>query len=378
MNTAQDLVDHLLISTGGGAQDGEHRAVRNAVIHGYREVTEARHWLWYTKTGQFVTQQISTTATVTSGSPTITVANAAGFVPGRIVTFAGLNLFSLTPRVASVSGNSVTLDRSAISSQSGVTVYPQTYYDLPYDLKDIDALVTETVGTLHCYITPQEWQRLEVNTTGASEPYYYTIMRSDTDSSRFQVRFVGVPTNGTVVYYTYRYLPKKIRYLGYEPICVQGTVSPSNNATQTVIGSGTAFEPGMVGAILRVGTPTVDAEPLGALRPYLAEKRITAVTDALNVTVEPGLPITANVKYAISDEVDCSPQMYTAILSACELWYARIAGKEAKPAMATFARDMRIAMENDVVSPISGRDYAGTYPTPRSMGWHSQILPDVT
>ena len=85
MNTAQDIVAYLLASTGGGAQDCEHHAVRQAVIHGVREVLQCRHWLWHQRTGSFTTNQIRTTATITQGSKDIVVASPVGFVPGRIV-----------------------------------------------------------------------------------------------------------------------------------------------------------------------------------------------------------------------------------------------------------------------------------------------------
>ena len=84
----------------------------------------------------------------------------------------------------------------------------------------------------------------------------------------------------------------------------------------------------------------------------------------------------AGVKYAISSIIDASPTMYTAVLSAAEMWYARLVGKDAGQAAAIFNRDMRLAMENDVVSPMAGR-MGRQYPTPRTMGYHSPMLPDV-
>ena len=81
MFTAQDVVDHLLTATGGGAQDGEHRALRQAVVHGVREVFQSRQWLWHTKTGAFTTLRLATTATaITAGSQVITVADSTGIV----------------------------------------------------------------------------------------------------------------------------------------------------------------------------------------------------------------------------------------------------------------------------------------------------------
>lgn len=374
MNTAQDIVAYLLATTGGGAQDGEHAAVRQAVIHGVREVMQCKNWLWHTRTGSFTTEQIQTTGSITAGSKVITVADPTGFVPGRVVEVAA-HYFPTPIRIASVSGNAVTVDVAASQTASGVTVMPQTYYDLPADLKDIDTLVTNTVGTLHCYITPQEWQRLEINTRGAGEPYYYTLMRSDSNPDVWQVRFVGVPVNGTVVHYTYRVRPKPIKYMGYERITRQGTVQMTGSA---VTGTGTAFPLDCAGAVIRFGSLGMEAEAQGATIPYLLERDITAVASSTALTVDNAAPnLPANTKYAITDVIDASPTMYTAILASCEMWYARIAGKPADAAMAVFNRDLRIAMENDVIAPRSGRPYDTPYPTPRSMGWHSELMADV-
>jgi hypothetical protein len=96
------------------------------------------------------------------------------------------------------------------------------------------------------------------------------------------------------------------------------------------------------------------------------------------LTTTTTLPVAlTTVKYAISDIIDCSPQMWTAMLSAVEMWYARLAGKPAGDAVALFNRDLRLAMENDVISPLSGRQYVSHYPTPRTLGYHSNPLGDV-
>jgi len=375
MNTAQDLIDYLLTTTGGGGQDGEHRAVRAAVVNGVREVTQARQWLWHTKQQTFTTTQISTTATIVSGNATITVADSTGFVPGRLITTGGNQYFSYTPRIVSVSGNSVTLDRAAMAAGAGVTILAQTYYDLPENVKDIDSLMTETVGTLHYYVSPSEWQQLQVNTRGAGEPYYYTIMRSDTNPEVYQIRFVGVPTDGTVVYYMYRYLPDPIRLMGYEPSCRQGTVTVTGSRTVTVTGN--TFPEGLGNAAIRFGTAVNEADSIGSLTPYVQERRILLRTGSTTLTVTSDMPNLTNVKYAISDIIDASPQMWTAILSATEMWYARVAGKPPGAVVTMFNRDLRLAMESDCVSPMSGRQYMRHYPTPKTLGYDSPLQGDV-
>lgn len=378
MKTAQDVVDFLLASVGGGAQDGEHRAVRQAVIHGVREVLQAKDWLWHTKTGQFDVLNFTTQVlTCTAGSYQISVASTANMYVGRLIMCAGA--FDDPCRIKSIDAttNVVTVDRPAkltLTSQSAQTLTMQTFYDLPANAKDIDTLVTRTVGTLHCYITPQEWQRLEINTRGTGEPYYYTVMRSDSNPECYQIRFVGVPTDGTTVHYTYRYIPKEIKYMGYERLCRQGNVSTSGPA---VTGTGTDFPADVSGCVIRFGTSGTEADPVGSLAPFVRESRITDRVSSTSLTMEDSFPNMERVKYAITDVIDASPQMYTAILSAAEMWYARIAGKPYESAMQVYARDLRLAMESDSVAPFSGRPLHGHYPTPRTMGWHSELGGDV-
>lgn len=379
MYTAQDLVDHVLISTGGGAQDGEHRAVRAAVVHGIREVFQVRNWLWHVKTGSFTTGEVTATATMTSpaNADIITVSPSnSGFVVGRLVAFNSGGFFDYTPRIVALpSSTTVRLDRSAVRAGTS-TVRAQTYYDLPANVRDLDALVTETVGTLHHYVSPMEWLRLEVNTKGAGEPFYYTIMKSDVNPDHYQVRFVGVPTDGTIVFYTYRANPDPAKLMGYEPSCRAGTATVAANST-TVTFSGTTLPPDLSDAVIRFGTASATPEPIGSMTPYVYERRIVARVNDTTATMDSALPAAVTgVKYAIADLIDCSPQMWTAMLSATEMWYARMAGKPAVEVVQLFNRDLRLALEADVVTPMSGRPSPISYPTPRSMGWRSAQLAD--
>jgi hypothetical protein len=428
MNTAQDIVAYLITSVGGGAQDGEHSAVRQAVVHGVREVMQSRNWLWHTKTGSFATGQISTVGNITAGSNQFVVANPTGFVPGRLVEI-GAEYFTSPVKIVSVRGRTITVDGAATSSATAVTVTPQVYYDLPPNVKDVDALTTNTVGTLHCYITPQEWQRLEINTRGAGEPYYYTIMRSDLYPDRYQVRFVGITQDPTVVNYTYRYVPRPVKYMGYERISRQGTISIGvEGVDEIAYGTDTNFPHDCVDCMLRVGTTTYEPEAIGSLNPFLFERRIIArdnssrlvldragtpgpihpthppkQNDVVSPTAGPdvaevvdgneqpppaGDRIDANergevevvepgTRYCITDWIDASPTMWTAIITACEMWHARLAGKPAGDVVQLYGRDLRLAMENDVVSPLSGQARNMPFPTPRSAGWHSALRPDV-
>lgn len=492
MQTAQDIVAYLIASNSGGAQDGEHSAVRHAVLHGVREVLQCKNWLWHLRSNSFMTGSFVTTGSTTKGSNVINLANTAGFVAGRIVDVAG---FDDPVRIAEVRRGNIVVDQIAKATLSNIKVKPQQYYNLPSDLKDIDSLSTQTVGTLHCRISPQEWQRLEVNHRGSGEPYFYTIMRSDTHPDRYQIRFVGTPTNPVKVSYTYRIIPKPIKYMGYEKSCRQGTVTVSRPSTTAVLTSGsktivvadtsgfvvgmrvivpnfpidrptivsidalnkrivlnvdasnssvssgvtsvdmrvsgvnTNFPQDCISSFIRFGSLGMEADAMGSTVPYIMERRVENWSSPLSLSVSStsvyqrrgvdgnpyeafdfdanvvstenpsatpveassgnpyvtndfddiNTPLPALTKYSITDVVNASPQMYTAILSACEMWYARLAGKDFGNAMNMFNRDLRIAMENDVVTPLSGMP-GGAYShggSPRTMGWHSDLGHDM-
>jgi hypothetical protein len=310
--TAQDLVYHLLSSTGGGAQDGEHSAVRMAVVHGVREVMQSKDWLWHTKQASFTTDSSATTP------PTL----------------------------------------------------------LPYSVKTLDTLISDNTGSQIAYISPNEYLQMRANQTGVAEPFYYTILRSEAYPQQYEIKFVYDAIDNLIFHYTYRRTPEQIRYMGYEETARVGTIAGTSGAT-AITGTDTTFPKDAAGRVLRIGTADNHPEPVGSLVPYDSEYLIASRASGTALTLESNLEDTVSaVKYVITDEVDASPQMWTACLSACEMWYARMAGKPAGEVTALFNRDLRLALESDAISP-SGT-VSRVYATPRSMGWHSNLLPDVT
>jgi hypothetical protein len=81
--------------------------------------------------------------------------------------------------------------------------------------------------------------------------------------------------------------------------------------------------------------------------------------------------------------------MYSAMLSACEVWYARLAGRNVEGALTVHMRDMKLAMEQDGMNPMSGRrTYTYRYPegmempyastgTARRLGYYSSESDDT-
>ena len=126
------------------------------------------------------------------------------------------------------------------------------------------------------------------------------------------------------------------------------------------------------GANFDAGVVNLDPPPVVAVDGNTTQAYTTNDYDLIDT------PLPALTRYAITDVIDASPQMYTAILSAAEMWYSRVAGRDYGTAMQVFNRDLRIAMENDTITPKSGQaSYGQTYPTRTSMGWHSGLEGDV-
>jgi len=286
--TAHDALDYLMQSAGGGAQDQEHRVLRASLHHSYRDVANAKDWLWY-------------------------------------------------------------VTESSITTETG-----KNSYLLPEDCSNVDALVPPDRTTTTSYISPAEWLRLEQSALTLGEPVYWTVMKSSDPTlfDRWEIRIAGQLPAGMELRFTYRRRPKPLTIMGYETQARTGFVDVTGTA---VTGKTTNFPMKCVGAIFRVGTPGNYPEPLSGFYPYQAQGKIASRTGDAGLVLENDIGTHTGCRYVISDHLDVSPNMFTAILTGSELWMARMMGKDIQGALSLYTRDIRLAMEQDVVAPISGR-----------------------
>lgn len=282
---AQDILEYLMNSVGGGAQDAEHRLLRAAAHHAYRDVMNCRDWNFHVATA------------VLANDP-----NGSG---------DGIKSFTL-----------------------------------PENVKNVDALIPPmSYPTVTTYVTPSEWQRLNIMLPSLNAPIYWTVLRDPTRPDRWQILMAGTPPQITINY-VYRRRPKPLRYLGFEP---------------------ESREPGfsVTGAVRRYGTANHFPEGLSGLRPYTAQEVIGMANSMVGTPPQ-------NAKTVVSDYVDASDSMFTAILSGAEVWLARMNGKNVEGALTIHNRDLRLAMEADVVVPISGqRTSGGRLGAARALGYYS-------
>jgi hypothetical protein len=303
---AQDIIEYLMNSVGGGAQDSENRVLRSAAMNGYRDVVYARDWNWHVTHMQLPAAQPGSNGKV---------------------------------------------------------------YVLPANLKNIDALIPPNRATTVAYITPQEWQRMEAYGLSTGEPIYWTMEKCPSQPDRWQLMLAGNPTsiNPSLTYWiTYRRKPAPLRYMGYEPACRSGQLTATTAP----------------GAVRRYGTAANYPEGPAGVHPFTAEE-ILGLEGSLR-----GEP-PASAKTVVSDYLDVSENMMSAVFSAAEVWIAKLMGKNVEGAMSVYQRDLRLAMEADNINPIAGRR-TGTsrYPeyaapplaanslTPTGMGYYSPSAPD--
>jgi len=299
MYTASDVIEHLMATTGGGAQDAEHRVLRQALFHAYRDLVSVREWRWY-----HTTDRLSLTGDLTSS------------------------------------------------------------HVLPWGVQSVDAVMLQEPERLATYVNPVDWERIT-----SSENYremggcLWTVAPSEFSIDRFEVLILNGQRMPQDAVLTYRRRPRDLRLTGWEPSSRVGTVDWGDTE---VTGTGTAFTNHMVGAVLRVsGGAKKPPESLAGMVPYTDEALITAVNGPTSLSVWSPAQITnyTGTRYLVTDYLDISPGMYTALLSGCEVYVARLLGKNIEGATGLYMKDLRLAFESDAVAPLSGRggDRIGHY-----------------
>lgn len=217
----QDILEYLMNSVGGGAQDSEHRLLRAAAHHAHRDVINARDWHWHITTG--------------------------------VLTSADL------------------------LSQSGAG----RVYALPENLRNVDSIIpplSRPSGTQ--YVSPVEWERLNIAFPSLQTPLAWTVVRSPARYDRYALKIAGDPNTSQTLTFTYRRKPLPLRAMGYEPDSRNGSLVGAIGKVKRY-GTPTTFPEGPAGLnpytaeeIIGVGSSLLGSPPAGAK---------TVVSDFLDV-----------------------------------------------------------------------------------------------
>ncbi len=357
----QDVVDHLISASGGGAQDAEQRELRSAVHHAYRDLINARDWAWHVTQGRIMLEPAETVSVTIGGNGT-TLTRSSGSWPSSATSYRAYHNGVVAQVQTRNSNTLLTLSdafkfpASFDGSQKSIILYRNTY-QLPANFRNMDALITQDRTSVTSYVSPTEWARIERSVLLSGDPAYWTVMRDEqsTVPDRWAVRVCGYPTATETLDYTYRRKITPPRWTGYETGARAGTVTCS--ASSAVTGTNTQFTSSMVDCVFRIIDSSVNyPEPISGIYPYSEQSIIASVGSSSSVTLKDALVGTyTDRKYLVSSLLDLSDGMFSALLSGAQLWLARMRRQDSEAANAAYIRDLRMAMESDQMSPISGR-----------------------
>jgi hypothetical protein len=371
MLTYFDLVEHLITSSFGGPQDAEQRDIRTAVQRAYDEVTKIRDWTWYSQHGRVNTESTYGTGTVSYDTSTRNLTLTGGTWPSWAAA-GHVKIGVRIAKVASRTSNTVLVLDPQVTFPETLTavnyVLFRSLYPLPDDFRNMDEPSDELNWWSGLYLSPDQAMKIEriSNSTGA--PFHWTFVR-DEQSGGWAIRLVGYPTGVETIDFTYRRTARRLKYSGHEGVVRAGTIAASGTS---VTGTNTTFPVDAAGSFLRVGDATDHPQTLAGLKPYAAEVEVTARASGTAITVAESVTASGD-KYILTDPVDIAPHMHNCMYSACEYWLARIRNQAADKAFSLYQRDLRLAMEQEALAPLSGRLARVYY----DGGWRSALLPDV-
>lgn len=294
MYTSLDVVEYLLDSTGGGAQDSYHRAIRSAVFHAYRDLVTVRDWRWYETHDQIQIDQRYQVHTLPWGVQSV--------------------------------------DAITISEPVGWEIMAK-------------------------YVTPRDFQRIYDQDWNEVIDLIWTVAPSEISPDRYELRFLTgygwVPGDATL---TYRRRPKDLRLTGYEPTSRQGTIDWTGTEARGTGTDFNSHMLGAV--IRVSGDSSYHPESLTGLHAYKDEGLIYQVANSTKLYAwsPMGGMNYLNTKFAVTDYLDIAPGMYSALLSGSELWLARLMGRSIESMFAIYNRDLRMAFESDAVAVLEGRE----------------------
>lgn len=342
-----DLIDHLVYSVQGAAIDHEQRDYRVAAQNAYREVAYNYNWQYYYTQARIDLQSAYDTGTVSSVGTTVsgddtTFPSWAAY--GRIQV--GNVVYPVAKRI---DVDELILEAAPITAWTAGTAYTlfQNIYSLPNDFRGMNKPMNEMGSCVDGYISPNGWLTNERQSNNAGNPQRWTIVADPDQVGAFALAIEPYPTEAATLDYLYQRSPRRLRLTGYETASRTGTVSATAAGT-TVTGVGTTFAASMVGSFIRFSSSSSVPDGDGGLNPYTEQYEIITFTDTTHVEVYPAIATSVSgVGFVISDPVDMSRGMQSALLRRCELELGIARGKDMGIAQQLYRDALILARESD-------------------------------
>jgi hypothetical protein len=353
VTTYKDLIDHCLDFLGANPDASATRDCRRAIQNGYRDLASRHRWAYYYTRGRLNTVAPFQDGTIAYSQATRTVTLTPQSSSGFPV-WAGQGMLVITNVVYEVA-TSPTSTTLILTQQSnpGADVAPgqvytlyQDTYPLPVDCQAIDRLILVNNAFSMWYEHPSSWLERQRIYRNPAVPRSYTIRGTPDYLGSLAISFYPVPDNIYNFDYIYQRRPRPL----LKDQLSAGAVS-TTTGTLTVTGTGTTWDPSLVGSVVRVGSDNVNL-PTGLSGSYPAhyERIIVAVPTTTSLTVDATFDASVGpVKYLISDPVDMEElSMLTALQRSVEFQLSQSRNKESRAqALADYKMALIEAMEAD-------------------------------
>lgn len=317
--TFADLVDNVIQYSGSDPSTQKVQLARRAALTAYSNMGKHQEWSFFKRMFSIPVAGPYSTGTVTydhTGGAYERVLTLAGGTWPTWATYGYVILDEATYQVSA--RRSATELQLAEFNNPGADVAALTEYDLirdayplPPDFSTAYSAVTQPGGISLGFVTVAQWAYGRDFVLASGRPLQYTITGDVNVPQRKMVKFWPGSDASYSVLFTYRASLVEPTYLREST----GTVSLTASSV-TATGSGTAWESGMAGAVLRVGRDG-KVLPTGNLgdAPAAAEYLITSVESATSLTLSSAASATVDRRaQVVSSLLDVDPQVHQEFL----------------------------------------------------------------
>jgi hypothetical protein len=325
--TYADAIDLGVNFLLGHGNEASQEAVRHAVQSAYLDIINGYNWSSLEKPGRIHLHAAQATGTVTYTHATRTLTLAGATWPSW-VTDATLKLNDTLCEVETyVDTTNIILDATLNpgADLAAGTTYSLfcRYYPLPSDFVNFTGPMGRNSWAYGQQIGMAEMTAYQRNYSSTGPIQYYAIgERPNRPAEKAIYPWPFAPASEPLDF-TYQRRPRELQYTGRDDADMKGTITVTTAST-AVVGSGTAFETDMAGAMLLIGRDGTNV-PTGrfGLYRYAEQHRIHSVTTTLAMALASNVTTGATGrKYVVTDPIDIETCAQNAFLRYMEMHLA--------------------------------------------------------
>lgn len=353
--TFEDAVSRLLGYCNLNGQTNAVEAIHQAVLGVYDDIVNERNWSYLNRHWRvpLVAPETGTCSySATTGEFTIDSGTWPTWAERAFVQIGDV-LHMVKTRT---SGTVLAADDNVrpiddIATGTSFTIF-KSIYQLPWDCRRVYRPLDETADSWAHQIEFSQWLELVRYQSAEGAPWAFCVAPDPYEPVRMALLIQPYADTERTLDVAYQRYPRPLLYNGTDGHCRDGTITAAGTA---VTGSGTAFESGMVGALLRVSRSPTTAYPKGrgSINAYKQQTYIKSYSSATSITLHESLTVTAG-KYTISDPLDLDRPLMDAFWRGCEWKLAQsLRFPNVKIAEDDFNNAMRKARGSDQKTSVS-------------------------